>query len=428
MKIYFQTLGCKVNQYETQSLREGFLLHGHTATSLLAEADAVIINSCTVTAESDRKTRQLVRKCRRENPSAILVLTGCMAQAFPNVARDLPEVDILIGNTDPLRLIAETENFKRCDKKVFAVQPHQTGECYNTPAISDFSERTRAYMKIEDGCERYCTYCIIPHARGPVRSRSLDDIARETAALGEAGFKEIVLVGINLSAYGKGTPNNLCDAVETVCRDDRILRVRLGSLEPDHITDEMLDRLAGEPKFCPQFHLSLQSGCDATLARMNRKYDTAFYLDLIRRIRRRLPDSSVTTDVMVGFAGESEKEFSESLAFVREIGFAKTHVFAYSRREGTIAAALKEQISNAQKEKRSREMINETNKSEQLFLESLCGKMFPVLFETPENGYAAGYTPQYAKVLVRSERSFTGEIKNVRIIKAENGYCIGKFE
>ncbi len=426
MKLYYHTLGCKVNQYETQSLREAFEKYGHTGTSFPEQADVILINSCTVTAESDRKTRQLIRKCKRQNPDAVIVLTGCMAQAFPEKAYELPEVDIVFGNTDPEQLIQTVLHYDRA-QHIHAVKPHLRGENYNTLPITDFSERTRAYMKIEDGCERYCTYCIIPYARGPVRSRDPKSIQTETAALAKRGFREVVLVGINLSAYGKDIGLNLCDAVEAVCENDNILRVRLGSLEPDHMTDVMLERLSKQPKFCPQFHLSLQSGCDATLARMNRKYDTAFYRDLIKRIRRMFPDSSITTDVMVGFAGETDEEFEQSISFIKEIGFAKSHVFSYSRRAGTVAAALNDQVDSSVKEERSRRMIDLTNKCETAVLEKMIGKTFPVLFESPENGCAVGYTPQYAKVFVRSENPFTGEIKTVRILKAEQDHCLGEI-
>ncbi|MCQ2449062.1 MAG: tRNA (N(6)-L-threonylcarbamoyladenosine(37)-C(2))-methylthiotransferase MtaB [Clostridia bacterium] len=425
MKVYFQTLGCKVNQYETQALRERFLAEGHSAAVTLAEADIIIINSCTVTAESDRKTRQLVRKCRRQNPTATIVLTGCMAQAFPEKAKKLTEADIIIGNKDPEKTVKLALNFKRGNDALFEVDDHIAGETYNTPVVTDFSERTRAYMKIEDGCERYCTYCAIPKARGPVRSRDIESIKTETVALAQKGFREVVLVGINLSAYGKDAEYNLCDAVEVVCAEKNILRVRLGSLEPDHITDKMLERLAAQPKFCPQFHLSLQSGCDATLERMNRKYDSAFYRDLIQRIRSRFPDASITTDVMVGFAGETDEEFEQSLAFVKEIGFAKAHVFMYSRREGTVAAALKNQVQNAVKEERSRRMIEATEKSENECLSQMIGNAYPVLFETADNGFAVGYTPQYARVYVESNDPFTGKIKTVRITKVKNDHCFG---
>ena len=426
MKIALYTLGCKVNQYETQSLREIFLNAGHNIVSENGDFDAVIINSCTVTAESDRKTRQVLNRFRREHPNAIIVLTGCMVQAFPEKSKEL-DADIITGNTDIEKILDLTERFLSYKRKIFDVKPHKTGEQFNTPSITAFAERTRAYMKIEDGCDRFCSYCIIPTARGRVRSKSVEEIKNEAEALSKNGFSEVVLVGINLSAYGKGTDFNLCDAVEAVCSVEGIKRVRLGSLEPDHITDEMLERFKAQEKFCPQFHLSLQSGCDSTLKRMNRHYDTAFYYDLIRRIRKMFPDASVTTDVMVGFAGETEKEFDESLEFVKKVGFAKVHVFAYSRRSGTVAYGLPEQVTNAEKSSRSKLMIATAKVSENEFLKRQIGKIYPVLFETVQNGAFEGYTPNYSRIKVKSDNIKLGEILNVKIASAENEFCIGKL-
>lgn len=427
MNIAFFTLGCKVNQYETQVLREGFTQAGHNVVSENAPFDAVVINSCTVTAESDRKTRQILHRFRRENPNAIIILTGCMVQAFPKESEILAEADIIVGNTDVKKIITLTERFLSEGERIAEVSPHSKGERFNTPDISSFAERTRAYMKIEDGCDRFCSYCIIPTARGRVRSKPIEDIKREAETLAQNGFTEAVLVGINLSAYGKGEEINLCDAVEAVCSVEGIKRVRLGSLEPDHISDEMLLRFKNQPKFCPQFHLSLQSGCDDTLKRMNRHYDSAFYYDLICRIRKMFPDAAITTDVMVGFAGETEDEFNQSLEFVKKAGFAKAHVFAFSRRKGTVAYGLLNQVTNAEKSRRSKLMIKASLQSENKFLESQVGKTFPVLFETERDGFAEGYTPNYSRVAVKCENAPLGEIKNVIIISAHNDYCIGEM-
>ena len=423
MNIHFYTLGCKVNQYETQSMREGLLALGHTSFEKVY-ADAVIINSCTVTAESDRKTRQLVHKIRRNNPDAVILLTGCMVQAFPESAKELVDADIIIGNRDIKKVIEAINNY---NKKCFSVEKHIKGELYNTPAISSFSERTRAFMKIEDGCDRFCSYCIIPTARGRVRSRSIEDIKVEAEKFAQNGYLEIVLVGINLSAYGFGEDFNLCDAVDAVCSVDGIKRVRLGSLEPDHITDEMLARFKAQKKFCPQFHLSLQSGCDTTLKRMNRHYDNAFYYDLVSRIRNIFPDASITTDIMVGFAGETEEEFNESIAFAQKVKFARAHIFSYSRREGTVAAALKSQVTKAEKERRSKEMISVTKKTEYEFLCSQIGSVYSVLFENCSNGVAEGYTPNYSRVQVKSDTIKNGEIKNILIKEVVDDYCIGEI-
>lgn len=427
MKVAFYTLGCKVNQYETEAMREAFIKAGHTSVAEDAPFDAVVINSCTVTAESDRKTRQTVRRFRRERPDAIIILTGCMVQAFSSEAQALSEVDIVAGNTDVEKIVSYAEKFALDGERIFSVSPHGKRERFNTPTLTDFAERTRAYMKIEDGCERFCTYCIIPTARGFVRSKPVEEIRAEAEKLADAGFSEIVLVGINLTSYGKGEDINLCDAVSAVCAVDGIKRVRLGSLEPDHMSDEMLKRLSEEEKFCPQFHLSLQSGCDETLKRMNRHYDTEFYRDLVLRIRKIFKNAAITTDVMVGFAGETEEEFNKSRLFVEEIGFAKVHIFAYSRRQGTVAYGLPNQVSRREKAERSRLMSETAAKTEERFLAAQVGKICNVLFETAEDGYAEGYTENYSRVRVKSENSFCGNIMPVKISSAEGTYCMGEI-
>lgn len=427
MKIAFHTLGCKVNQYETEVMRESFIKSGYTVVPDNAPFDIIVINSCTVTAESDRKTRQTLNRFRKENPEAVIVLTGCMVQAFAEKSKDLTAADIIVGNTDVAKIEKSVHRFLQEGERIFEVSDHKRTERFNTPNIKEFAERTRAYMKIEDGCDRFCTYCIIPTARGFVRSKPIADIKKEAEELAKNGFIEIVLVGINLTSYGKGEDMNLCDAVDAVCEVEGIKRVRLGSLEPDHITDRMLMRFKAQEKFCPQFHLSLQSGCDATLKRMNRHYDTAFYRDLVTRIRNMFPDSAITTDIMVGFAGETEQEFLESINFAKEMGFAKSHIFAYSRRSGTVAYNLKGQISKQEKSNRSKKMIEVTNQTEKEFLEGQIGKTVSVLFETNENGFSEGYTKNYTRVKVKTETAHSGEILNVKLISAKNGYCIGEF-
>lgn len=424
MNILFHTLGCKVNQYETEAMREALLNLGHTSDKELP-IDAVIINSCTVTAESDRKTRQLVRRMRREYPDAVITLTGCMVQAFPKEAENLTQADIIIGNRDVSKIIDAINEYD--DKRIFEISEHQSGDLYNTIGLSSFSERTRAFMKIQDGCDRFCTYCIIPFARGRVRSRAVDDIKKEAERLAKNGYCEIVLVGINLTSYGKDEDFDLCDAVDAVCEVDGIKRVRLGSLEPDHITDEMLNRFKAQSKFCPQFHLSLQSGCDETLKRMNRHYDTSFYADLVNRIRNIFADAAITTDIMVGFAGETQEEFERSIAFAKKIGFARAHIFAYSRRSGTIAAGLKNQVSNAEKQARAHIMAEATRQTETEFLKSQIGNTYPVLFETQENTQAEGYTPNYTRVVVNTEKALTGQICDILIKSVKDDYCIGEL-
>ena len=424
MNIIFQTLGCKVNQYETETMREALCNLGHTSDKNNT-VDAVVINSCTVTAESDRKTRQLVRRMRREYPNAVIALTGCMVQAFPDDAKNLTDADIIVGNRDVSKVIDAINKYD--NNRYFKVEKHEKNDMYNTIGLSSFNERTRAFMKIQDGCDRFCTYCIIPFARGRVRSRSVEDIKAEAARLANNGFCEIVLVGINLTSYGKGENFDICDAIDAVCEVDGIKRVRLGSLEPDHITDQMLGRFKSQPKFCPQFHLSLQSGCDETLKRMNRHYDTAFYEDLVNRIRLTFDNAAITTDIMVGFAGETQEEFQKSIEFARKIKFAQAHIFAYSRRSGTIAYGLKNQVSNAEKKSRAKLMAETTLKTQNEFLKSQIGNIYPVLFETQENNTAEGYTANYTRVIIKTDKILTGTIQNVLIESVDKDYCIGKI-
>lgn len=424
MNFLIKSLGCKVNQYETQALTEALIKSGHTAFNDITP-DVVIINSCTVTAESDRKTRQLIRSAKRNYPEAVIVLTGCMVQAFPEKVKNNDSADIIIGNRDLKSIIKAISQYK--EKKIFSVPGHKTGDKFFELPVSGFFERTRAFMKIEDGCNRYCSYCIIPKARGFVRSRPLEEIKSEAKQLADNGYLEVVLVGINLSAYGQESGINICDAVETVSRIDGIKRIRLGSLEPDHITDDMLKRLLLVEKFCPQFHLSLQSGCDETLKRMNRHYDTAFYLDLVRRIRRFFPTAAITTDIMVGFAGETEEEFQKSVAFVKKIGFARAHIFSYSRRTGTPAATLTNQVSNAEKKRRSGIMSDITKTGEKEFLSNQIGSVQNVLFETDENGFQEGYTENYTRVHVDTKERLTGQILPVLIVDSKDRYCTGKL-
>ncbi len=425
MKIAFHTLGCKVNQYEQAALSAQLQKSGFQIVGEHENPDVFVVNSCTVTAESNRKTRQAVRHYKKIYPDCIMILTGCMAQAFPEESKLIEGVDLIIGNTEYAEFSAILEEYISNRKKIFDVREHANGELFTELPAPNFSDRTRAYVKIEDGCNRFCSYCIIPYARGRVRSRSLDSIKSEAKKLAGDGFAEIVLVGINLSAFGSDTGDRLCDAVDAVSSVDGIKRVRLGSLEPDQIDNDVLRRLADNPKFCPQFHLSLQSGCDRTLKMMNRHYDAAFYRDLIQRIRNIFPNPSITTDIMVGFAGETEEDFDESLAFVKEIGFAKAHIFEYSRRAGTVAYNMLGQVSKAEKNRRSKLMINATDKSALEFHLSQIGTTADVLFERQSGGIFRGYTPNYTEVSAESEVDISHKIIPVKITKADKSGCFG---
>ena len=427
MKAWFHTLGCKVNQYETQAMRRLLEDEGYeTAEFAVGQADigkaVLVINSCTVTGESDRKLRQLLRRCRREYPQAILVLTGCFPQAFPADAEALTEPDIVLGNAARRELPERLAQFFEQGERVVAIGPH-THE-YESLSICEFQGRTRAFVKIEDGCDRFCSYCIIPYARGRVRSKPLDELAEEVERLAAQGYAEIVLVGINLTAYGKDTGDTICDAVEVASRPHGIRRVRLGSIEPDHLSDEVIRRLAACEKLCPQFHLALQSGCDATLKRMNRHYTTAEYRSICEKLRAAFPDCAITTDIMVGFPGETEAEFLSSLAFAEEIAFSRIHCFPYSRRAGTPAAKATQQVTNAEKQRRSKQMIAVGERSRVAYESVLVGKTVAVLLETEQpDGRFDGYTDTYVPIIVSGGEA--GTMVDVHITAYENGVCIG---
>lgn len=428
MKAYFHTLGCKVNQYETQAMMRLLEEQGFdTAEYELGQPDvgecAIIINSCTVTGESDRKLRQLLRRCRRDNPHAILVLTGCMPQVFPETAAGFSEADIVLGNAARRALPAHLNRFLATGTRMVDISPHDTA--FESLHIDQFQGRTRAFVKIEDGCNRFCTYCIIPYARGRVRSRPLADLERELHRLAANGYTEVVLVGINLTAYGQDSGTCIADAVECACGVPGILRVRLGSLEPDHLTPELIERLAEQEKLCPQFHVALQSGCDATLKRMNRHYDTAQYRAVCRQLRQAFPGCALTTDIMVGFPGETEEEFEQSLRFVKEMNFSRLHCFAYSRREGTIAAKASGQVSRTEKNRRNRRMIEVGEASCQAYGATLVGRTVAVLTETETADGAEGYTDTYVPVVVRGAQC--GVIRQVMVDRCENGVCYGHF-
>lgn len=422
MNVGIATLGCKVNQYESQVMMENLLAHGFEQADAGEPADVFIINSCTVTATGDKKVRQTVRRARRENPGAVIILTGCMPQAFPEECQAIQEADIIIGNSNRAGLIRYIEEFMRSHQRIIDIQPHGRtygGEC----SVSGMNERTRAYIKIEDGCNRFCSYCIIPYARGRVRSRSLEDIAEEARRIGQK-FREVVLVGINLSAYGSDIGTGLSEAVRAVASAEGIERVRLGSLEPDLTPDALIEELATIPAFCPQFHLAIQSGCDETLRRMNRHYDTAQFRHVCEKIRATFDNPSITTDIMVGFAGETDEEFARSVAFAKEIGFARAHVFAYSRRKGTRADSFPDQVDEHLKSLRSEQMMNATSQSAAEFLHSQLGKTVNILCEREvEPGVFEGYTENYTPARIRGN-SLGGRILPAQVAEVGDGYVI----
>jgi len=427
LRIAFATLGCKVNQYETENLCELFLSDGFDVVNLNEEADIYVVNSCTVTSTSDKKTLKVIRRLKKQNPAAKIVLTGCMPQAFPDDAMAIKEADVITGTHNRKALLDAVKKSLVTREKIVNIIPYERKEDFEKMSVKALRGRTRAFVKIEDGCERYCSYCIIPKARGPVRSKPLEDIRKELEALGENGYKEVVLVGINLSSYGKDMGLRLIDAVKVACEVEKIERIRLGSLEPELLSDDDLEEMSKLLKFCPQFHLALQSGCDKTLKAMNRHYDCKEFSRIVKKIREVFDNPSITTDIMVGFPGETEEDFNESVRFAEEIKFAKAHVFAYSPREGTVAAK-KEQIPENIKEQRSRKMIDAVEKVRLEFLKSQIGMTQKVLLETTKDNFGfEGFTKNYTPVSVNCDEKYCGQIIDVKIIGIEGDRCIGEI-
>lgn len=429
MKAAFYTLGCKVNQAESEYMAELLQKAGFEIVNPNDEADYYIVNSCTVTATADQKTRQSVRRFKRKHPNSTVILTGCMPQAFPKDAEKLEQADIVLGNKNDNDILDLINKHAAQKNRIIRLSEHQNGEKFAPCSVRAFGGRVRAFVKIEDGCDRFCSYCIIPKSRGRVRSKPLEDLKQEVTDLAANGIKEVVLVGINLSAYGKGTDFNIADAVETCAGVDGISRIRLGSLEPDHITDSIISRLSTVHKFCPQFHISLQSGCNKTLKNMNRHYTAEEYEELCNKLRAAFKDCSLTTDVMVGFHEETEQDFEESLAFVKRISFEKVHVFPYSERTGTAASKRGDSVSKQEKDRRASVMIAETEKIRQNYLKSQIGKEVQLLVEGRANSeYLRGYTKNYLPVLLKSAQDLTGCETDCIIQSVKNDECIANLD
>ncbi|MBP3243288.1 MAG: tRNA (N(6)-L-threonylcarbamoyladenosine(37)-C(2))-methylthiotransferase MtaB [Ruminococcus sp.] len=427
-KIYFLTFGCKVNQYETDSLKSQFTKMGFAVTDSPAEADAAVVNSCTVTSGGDSKSLYAVRKLRRDCPDAVIVLTGCLPQAAGKP--DIPEADIITGTKDRHLLPGMVLDALQNGGKTVSIPEYSPSDAFETMEYTAELHRTRAYIKIQDGCNCFCSYCIIPYARGRCRSKPLEDIRREAQMLADAGHRELVLVGINLAFYGKEFGLRLADAVEVCCNVPGIDRVRLSSLEPEMLLDGDLERLAALPELCPQFHLSLQSGCAKTLKAMNRRYTPDEYFALTERIRQLIPDAAFTTDIMVGFPGETEEDHWESMEFAEKVGFSKIHVFQYSPRKGTPAAKMPQVPGNI-KQRRGDEMKSLAASLQERYLKSLVGRSFPVLFERENSPlFHQGCTPDHTLVKIsrkNSEKSLRNEIKRVIIEMSYPDYCFGSL-
>ncbi len=423
-RVAICTLGCKVNTYESEAVKKQFENHGYICVDFDEIADVYIINTCTVTHLGDRKSRQMIRRTKSLNPESILVVMGCYSQVAPGEVEKIPQVDIVLGTDKKAKVYDIVASFEEDKRKCNLVCDISAKTDFEELEVTSYEGRTRAFLKVQDGCNNFCSYCIIPYARGRIRSRRMDSCIEEAKRLSLHGFNEIVLVGIHLASYGRDTGERLIDLLKGLNDIEGIRRIRMGSLEPTLFDDEFTNELSKLSKICRHFHLSLQSGCDETLKRMNRKYTTDEYMQSVERIRKAFCDAAITTDIMVGFPGETDEEFEITLEFVKRVSFAESHIFKYSVRKGTVAEKMPHQIQPEVKEERSKRLIALTDETKKAFLDSQSSKTYDVLFEREykgKKGIYEGKTDNYITVIVKSDKDISGEIKRVKInaVKAD---------
>ena len=416
------TLGCKTNQYETNAMAQKFKEAGYRIVEENENPDIAIINTCTVTNISDRKSRQHLRKMKEENPGAIIVATGCYAQVAKEQLEKIEEIDLIIGNSEKKDIV------KYVEQKISQVTEIANQKEYTEFGITTYTEKTRATIKIQDGCNNFCSYCLIPYARGRIRSREAKNIIEEVSQIAKKGINEIVLTGIHIASYGKEKNDGdmLIDLLEDLNKIDGIERIRLGSLEPTIVTEEFVSRLRKLEKICNQFHLSLQSGCNETLKRMNRKYTTEEFEKVVESLSKNFEDVTLTTDIIVGFPGETESEFEETYEFLEKIAFYKMHVFKYSKRDGTVASKMPNQVDGKIQEQRSKKLIELSNKNEKMYNEKYIDKELEVLFEEQQDGVYVGHTKNYIIVKTESDENLENKIVKVTGKQAIGNYIIAK--
>ena len=425
-KVSFYTLGCKVNQYETNAMAQKFKEAGYEIVDMNDDiSDICIVNTCTVTNMSDRKSRHSLRRVKEKNPFAIIAAVGCYAQVAKNDLEKMSEIDIVLGNEEKANIVQYVEKFmeNKNENKLIEIEDIASKKEFEDMGQITYTEKTRAFIKVQDGCNQFCSYCIIPYARGRVRSRNAESIIKEITQIAQNGIKEVVITGIHVASYGRdfGNENGLIELLEKINNIEGIKRIRLGSLEPKIITEEFMQRLSKLEKMCHHFHLSLQSGCDETLKRMNRKYTTAEVKEIIERLRRYYDDVMLTTDIIVGFPGETEEEFETTYQFLKEVKLYKMHVFQYSPRKGTRAAVMPNQIDGNIKEARSKKLIELSNENQKMYNKQLVGKEVEILFEDKEieNGitYFRGHTQNYILVKYKTDENLENTLKNVKILE-----------
>lgn len=427
--VAFCTLGCKVNQYETEAMSEMFKEKGYEITSFEQKSDIYIINTCTVTATGDKKSRQMIRRAKSTNPEGIIAVVGCYAQVAADEIAKIDGVDLVAGTNQKNRIVSLVEEYIEKQQKTFVIDDILKDKEYKEMWITSFEERTRAFVKIEDGCNQFCSYCIIPFARGPVRSRPVENICKEIQSLAKNGFREIVLTGINISSYGLDNGSSLAEVIEQAAKIDGVERIRLGSIEPRVLTEDFIQRISVIPEMCNHFHISLQSGCNETLKRMNRKYTTEECYECIQNLRKHFDNPAITADVIAGFPGETEEEFAKTMAFLEKVKFSEAHIFAYSNRKGTRADTMPGQLDKATKEARSHMMIDLCKKTQTEYMNGCIGTTGPVLFEREtKNGIYEGYMTNYVKVRAKSPEDISHKILQVKITGAENDALVGEIQ
>ncbi len=428
MKFAFYTLGCKTNQYETQAMEQLLISAGHEIGRWEDACDGYIVNTCSVTAVADKKNRAVIRRCRKQNPDAIIAVCGCYSQHDAGAVRALG-VDVIGGSARRQEFVSLLLEAAMERKPLESVDQALRRREFEILPAGGLSERTRAMLKVQDGCVNFCTYCIIPYTRGPVRSAPLETAVEQAKALEKRGYREIVITGIEIASWGFDLPGKpeMTELVAAICAAVPGCRVRLGSLEPRVITEEFCKEMVKYPNLCPQFHLSMQSGCDTVLQRMKRKYDTARYYESVELLKKFFPGCAITTDMIVAFPGETEEEFHQSLRFIRKCGFADMHIFPYSRRPGTPADKMPGQHNNDTKESRSRAAIAVAEEMSAAYRENLIGSVQQVLFEEPEGDCFTGHAPNYVKVYVRGQQ-LHNEVKSVRITGIYRDGLLGELE
>jgi len=432
MKAAFATLGCRVNQYETEAMIEKFKRDGYEIVDFDKFADVYVINTCTVTNMGDKKSRQMIGRAKKENIEAIIAVVGCYSQIKPEEVSLIEGVDVVLGTRNKGDAIYWVNRAREEKEKIVEVSDVLKNTEFEELNVEEYRDRTRAFVKVQDGCNRFCSYCLIPYARGAVCSKDPAKALDEVRKLAEHGFKEIVLTGIHIASYGADLPGgwDLLRLLQEIDKLEGVERVRIGSIDPQFFTDEVIEETAKLKNLCEHFHLSLQSGCDETLKRMNRKYSRADYRHIVDLLREKIKDVSITTDIIVGFPGETDEEFEETYEFLKEIELSKMHIFKFSPREGTKAASMKNQINGNKKEERSKRLIALDLDLEKKFRSAYLGREIPVLYEHKfggEGGRYEGYTDNYIKVVVESDRDISGEIINTRTLEDHDGFLRGNL-